>query len=69
MRSATGTLGPVVPLSDAATDATQQQVAITDAGAAIFAWTRSDGTNTRVESRTLSAGAALGSVRKVVSRG
>jgi microcompartment protein CcmK/EutM len=62
-RSAAGVLGAVQTLSDAGQNAFSPQVAIDAAGAGITVWTRYDGTNDRVQARTLSTSGVLGSVQ------
>jgi len=68
-RSASGTFGTVQTLSSAGQSATQPQVAIDPNGNAVFAWRRSDGTNTRVEARARSAAGTLGAVQLVSPAG
>jgi hypothetical protein len=68
-RSAAGALGPVLPISGAGEPAFAGQVAVDPAGNAVFTWYRFDGTNFRVEARTLPAGGALGGVQSISDAG
>jgi hypothetical protein len=68
-RSATGVLGPVLDISDAGQQAVTPQVAVDGTGNAVLAWTRSDGFNTRVQIRTLSAAGILGPVQTLTNAG
>jgi hypothetical protein len=61
-RSANGTLSAVRTISDAGQNASDPHVGVDADGDAVFTWMRSDGTNDRVQARTLSAGGALGPV-------
>jgi hypothetical protein len=54
-RSAAGVLSAVQTLSDTGQDAHSPQVAVDDAGNAVFTWSRSDGTNARIQTRTRAA--------------
>jgi hypothetical protein len=58
-RSSTGTLSAVEVLSAAAQNATAPQVGIDSSANAVFAWTLSDGLNTRIEARARSAAGVL----------
>jgi hypothetical protein len=64
-RSAAGALSPVQNLSDSGRDAVQPQVAVDDAGDAVFAWRRHDGSWWRIQARARSAAAALGAVQNL----
>ena len=66
-RSAAGVLGPVVELADPALDAFMPQVATARNGDATFAWTQLDRASghARVQTRTRSAGGALGPVAEL----
>jgi hypothetical protein len=68
-RSATGTFGPVQPLSLAGQDALDPQVAVDADGDAIFVWERSDGTNSRIEARSRSAAGTLGPIQILSAAG
>jgi hypothetical protein len=68
-RSAAGALSPVQNLSAALQDAFDPQVAVDDAGNAIFTWGRSDGTNSRIQARGRSAGGVLGPVQTLSAAG
>jgi hypothetical protein len=68
-RAADGTLGAIVNLSTAGQDAYAPQVASRDNGDRVFVWLRFDGTNDRVEARTMSAAGALGAVQTVSAAG
>lgn len=67
--SAAGALGPIVPISDAGQPAYPGDVAVDPAGNAVFTWYRSDGTDLRVEARTLSAAGVLGAVQSISDAG
>jgi uncharacterized protein GlcG (DUF336 family) len=58
-RSAAGTLSAVQTLSEAGQNAQSARVAVDTDGDAVFTWSRSDGTNFRVQARTRSASGAL----------
>jgi hypothetical protein len=60
--SAAGVVGPRQTLSDAGEDAFNSAVASDDDGDTVIAWERFDGTNVRIEARTLSAAGVLGPV-------
>jgi hypothetical protein len=62
-RTASGTLGAVETLSDPGQNANAPQVALNGTGSAVFTWTRSDGTNTRVEARARSSVGTLSAVQ------
>ena len=62
-RSSTGTLSPVQTLSAAGQNASEPQVGIDSADNAVFTWTRSDGTNTRIEAIARSAAGTLSAVQ------
>jgi Ca2+-binding RTX toxin-like protein len=64
-RSSGGTLSPVQVLSAAGQNATQPQVGIDSTGNAVFTWTRSDGTNTRIEAITRSSAGTFGGVQLI----
>ncbi len=59
-RSRTGALGPIADLSDAADDAWDPVVAVSDDGAAVFTWWVSGATGARVEARSRSARGIVG---------
>jgi hypothetical protein len=58
-RSASGVLGPLLSVSGKDQDAQDPDVDMDQDGNAVMTWSRSDGTNDRVELRTLSAGGTL----------
>jgi hypothetical protein len=62
-RDSAGVLSAVQQLSPAGRDASQPQDAIDSLGNATFAWTRSDGTNTRIEETTRLANGTLRTVK------
>lgn len=68
-RSSSGALGSVQTLSDAGQDAFTPQVAVNPTGTGIIAWTRSDGTNDRIQAVTRSSSGVLGSVRTLSDPG
>jgi len=68
-RTAAGMLGVAQRLSRAGQPASDQQVAITPGGDAVFTWVRSDGTNDLVQARALSASGVLSRVRTLSDPG
>ncbi len=68
-RSATGALGPLRTISPAGQNASTPRVAVDADGDAVFAWQRSDGTNSRIQTRALSAAGALSAVQTVSPAG
>ena len=58
-----------VDLSQAGQSATNPQVAVGADGNAVFTWARSDGTNTRVQTRTRNAAGVLSGVQTLSSSG
>jgi hypothetical protein len=68
-RSAAGTLSPVQTLSSAGQNAFGPQVAVDDAGDAVFTWSRSDGLNSRVQARARSAAGTLSAVQNLSDPG
>ena len=60
--NAAGTLGGIQNLSSTGGEAFEAQVASAASGASAFAWLRSDGTNDRVQARTMSAAGAFAGV-------
>jgi hypothetical protein len=62
-RSGAGTLSAVDVLSPAGQNASEPQVAIDSGANAVFAWTRSDGTNTRIETIARSVAGTLSAVQ------
>jgi hypothetical protein len=62
-RSSTGTLSAVQTLSPAGQNASEPHVGIDSGGNAVFTWTRSDGTNTRIEGIARSSSGTLSSVQ------
>jgi len=67
--SATGNLSPVRQLSDAGEDALDPQLAVNDAGDAVVTWFRSDGTDRRVQARTLSASGTVSPIHTLSASG
>jgi hypothetical protein len=70
--SAAGVLGPVMNLSAAGEDAGAAgapQIASDADGNAIVVWGRGDGTNARLQARTISAAGALGPVKTIAAAG
>lgn len=67
--SAAGVLSAVQTLSDAGEFAYEPVAGVDDAGDAVFAWYRKDGTNWRVQTRTLSAAGVLGAVQTLSAAG
>jgi len=61
-RASNGTLGSVQTLSAAGQNAFSPQVAFNPTGTGIIVWTRSDGTNDRIQAVTRSSTGVLGSV-------
>ena len=61
-RAADGTLGQILEISDPGQGAWAAKTAIDPAGNAVLTWYRSDGSDLRVQARTLSAAGTLGSV-------
>jgi hypothetical protein len=70
-RSTTGALSPVQTLSAAGQTALHPQVAVDDAGDAVFTWQRLDGSNPRfrVQARTRSAAGVLGPTQTLSAAG
>jgi hypothetical protein len=68
-RSAAGTLSPVQTLSPAGQNAGFPRVAVDPAGDAVFVWTRSDGTNDRIQARARSAAGTLSPVQTLSQGG
>ncbi len=64
-RSGTGTLSPVGTLSLGGQDAAEPQIAVDPSGDAVFAWTRFDGANVRIEARARSASGVLSRLQRV----
>jgi hypothetical protein len=60
--TAAGARGPVLALSAAGHDASSPVVATDAGGDSIVTWYRSDGTNDRIEARTVSAAGVIGTV-------
>jgi hypothetical protein len=67
--SAGGGLDPVETLSDPGEQAQAPDVALDDAGNAVFVWQRSDGSDYRVQARSRSAAGVLGAVRTLSDAG
>lgn len=67
--AADGTLGPLMTLSAAGQDANGLELAADDAGNGVVVWRRSDGTNSRIEARTMTTAGALGPVSLLSERG
>jgi hypothetical protein len=68
-RSAAGTLSPVQTLSNPGQNAGFAQVAVDADGDAVVTWTRSDGTNDRVQARARSAAGTLSPVQTLSTGG
>ena len=68
-RAANGALSPVQTLSGAGQDAGEPQVAIDADGDAVFAWTRLDGTNNRIQARGRTAAGSLSAVQTLSGAG
>jgi hypothetical protein len=68
-RSSTGTLSAVQTLSAAGQNAYSPNVAIDQNGNAVFTWTRSDGTNIRVEAIARSSTGTLSAVQTLSAAG
>src|SRR3954451_560852 len=68
-RSAAGILSGVQTLSDAGRNANDPQVAVDPNGDAVFAWTRYDGTNNRIQARARSAAGNLSIVQTLSTSG
>jgi DNA-binding beta-propeller fold protein YncE len=68
-RSAAGTLGSTLTLSAAGQSAESPQVAVDANGDSVFVWQRFDGTNERIQARTLSAAGIRGSTRTLSAAG
>ena len=68
-RSAAGALSAVQTLSAQGQNASVPQVAVDADGDAIFTWVRSDGANTRVQTRARSAAGALSAVQTLSGQG
>jgi hypothetical protein len=60
--SAAGVLGAALTLSEAGFDASTSEVAVDFEGDALFTWHGFDGTNLRIQARTLSATGVLGAI-------
>jgi hypothetical protein len=68
-RSATGALSPVQTLSSSGREAALPRVAVDADGDALFAWSRYDGANYRVQVRARTAAGALSSVQTLSASG
>jgi hypothetical protein len=68
-RSATGELSDVRTLSPAGQHAFRPKVAVDAAGNAVFVWSRSDGTDLRIQTRARSAAGALSPVQTLSNPG
>lgn len=67
--SATGTVGRAMTLSAAGQDAIQPRLAMNDTGEVEFVWTRSDGANRRIQTRSLSPTGVLSGIRTLSDAG
>ena len=67
--SAAGVLGPVKTLSAAGQWAIDPQIATDADGDAVAVWSRSDGSNYRLQARTISAAGALGATKTLSAAG
>ena len=68
-RSAVGVLSAVQTLSAAGQNAFSPQVAVDDAGDAVFTWSRSDGASSRVQTRARSVAGVLSAVQNLSDPG
>ena len=68
-RSAAGVLGAVQAISPAGQDAEAPEVAVDAGGDAVYAWERSDGTNTRIQTRSRTATGAFSAVQTLSDAG
>jgi hypothetical protein len=68
-RSAAGALGSVQNLSEPGQNASFPVVGVTPNGRSVFAWQRSDGTNTRIQTRARNAAGVLSPVQTVSAAG
>jgi hypothetical protein len=68
-RSAAGVLGSIETLSDPGQNADLPQIAVNAGGNAVVVWQRSDGANTRIQARALSAAGVLGPVLTLSAAG
>lgn len=68
-RAAGGALGTVQTLSAPGQSASTPEVAVNDAGNAVFTWRRFDGTAQRVQARARTAAGALGSIQTLSPAG
>jgi len=68
-RSAAGTLSPTLTLSAPYQSAEYPQLAVDANGNAVFVWDRWDGTNERIQARTLSAAGTRGSTQTLSAAG
>jgi hypothetical protein len=68
-RAANGTWGPTETISDPLRDASEPQVAFDPSGNAIAVWSRSDGTNTRIQSALRPANGSFGAAQTVSAAG
>lgn len=69
LRNQAGTFDPVQTISAAGQDASQPDLDVDAAGNIVVVWTRSDGTNVRVESAARPAGGPFGAVQVISSAG
>jgi hypothetical protein len=68
-RAADGTLGPVELLSPAGQNADSPQLAMNASGNSVIAWTRSDGTNIRIEAVARDSAGVLSAVQQLSPAG
>jgi hypothetical protein len=68
-RSAAGVLGPVETLTDPGQNTFVPSVAVDPDGDAVFTWARTDGTNTRAQTRARSAAGTLSAVQTLSAAG
>ena len=68
-RSPGGTLSPVETISGSGQHADVPAIAVDSSGRAVIAWTRSDGTNRRLQALRRSAGGTLGPVQTLSAPG
>jgi hypothetical protein len=67
--AADGTLGPTKTLSASGEDASRPQVDVSSSGQATVVWYRFDGTNSRIQARTIAADGTLGKTKTLSASG
>ena len=68
-RSAAGVLSAVQPISAAGQNAVAPEVAVDPNGNAVYAWERSDGTNTRIQARSRTAAGVFSAIQTLSDPG